>query len=97
MQLLAINARAAAGSCTLAQATVIRRVLETPRAHISGTLVKGVEVTSSWGLLRQRQVGLRLLDFRGLVGVLVDDGLYKLCQRSGLCLVIIHCRSLTLV
>lgn len=92
MQLLSINAGAAASSCTLAQATVIRRVLETPRAHISGTLVKGVKVTGNRGLVGQRQVGLGLLDFRGLVGVLVNDGLYGLCQRSALCLVIIQYR-----
>lgn len=73
VQLLTINAGTATSSGALTETTVIRGDLEAAGANSGGTLVKRVPVTGRWGLVRQGQVGFGILDFCGLVGVLVDD------------------------
>lgn len=80
VQLRAIDTDAAGSGGGLAQSTVALTGdwgLETARANVDGTLVGRAPVAGSRGLLRQRQVGLGLVDLLGLVGVLVDDGLDK--------------------
>lgn len=72
------NTRAASCSRGAAQSgvTLARNgSLHTSGADIDSALVGRVPVARSWGVLRQRQVGLGLLDLLGLVGVLFDDGL----------------------
>lgn len=54
VELVAINAGAAAGSCTLTQATVVRRELNSSRTNTSCTLVKRVPVAGHRGLIRER-------------------------------------------
>lgn len=75
VQLLTINAGTATSSGALTETTVVRGVLEATGANSGGTLVKRVPVTGRWRLVRQGQAGLGILNFCGLVGVLVDDRL----------------------
>lgn len=78
MQFRAVNTDAAGsggGSTESAVALTGDRFLETAGANIDSTLIGGVPVAGSWGLVRQRQVGLGLVDLLWLVLVLVDDGL----------------------
>jgi hypothetical protein len=75
VQLLAINAGTAASSGALTETAVVRREFDAAGANRGGTLVERVPVAGRWGLIRQGEVGLGLLNFSGLVGVLVNDGL----------------------
>lgn len=51
--------------------------LNTTRADIDSSLIRGVPVTGDRGLVGEREVGLDLVDLLGLVGVLVDEGLFS--------------------
>ena len=81
VQLFTRDTDAAASSGGAAQGIIATvgseggRSLEATRADVNGALVGGVPVTSDWGVLGQRQVGLGLINFLGLVCVLVDDRL----------------------
>lgn len=80
MQFSTVDTDTAGSGGGLAKSTVALAgtgPLETARANVDGTLVGGVPVASSRGLVWQRQVGLGLVDLLLLVLVLVDDGLDK--------------------
>jgi hypothetical protein len=84
VQLLAVDAgTAASGSGAAKGGVVVTRdgTLDTTRADVDSSLVRGVPVTSDGGLVGERQVGLGLVDLLGLVGVLVDDGLKGWCDQ----------------
>lgn len=79
MQLSTIDTGAAGSGGRPAQSAVAFAgdgLFEAARSDVDCTLVGGVPVTGSGGLIGQGQVGLGLIDLLGLVGaVLVDDGL----------------------
>lgn len=80
VQLGAINAGTAAssGGATKSGIVVTRDgALNTTRADVDSSLIGGVPVAGDRGLVRKRQVGLSLVDLLGLVGVLVDEGLFS--------------------
>lgn len=54
------------------------RAFKASRADVDGSLVSRLPVACGWGLVRQRQVRLVLIDFFALVGFIVVDGLMKL-------------------
>lgn len=68
----------AAGSRRSAQGVVStsgNRSLKATGTNIDGSLIRRVPIAGSRGVLRQRQLGLGLVNLLGLVGVLVDDRL----------------------
>lgn len=78
VQFRAVDTDAALGGGGATESTVALAgdgLLESAGANVDGALVGGVPVASSWGLLRQGQVGLGLVDLLRFVLVLVDDGL----------------------
>lgn len=80
VQLCTVDAGTAAssGGATKGSVVVTRDgALETTRANVDSSLVRGVPVTGDGGLVRERQVGLDLVDLLGLIGVLVDEGLFS--------------------
>lgn len=83
VQLSAVDTGAAGRGGRPAQSAVTLTgdgLFEAARSDVDRTLVGGVPITFSWGLVGQGQVGLGLVDLLGLVGaVLVDDGLDR-CQ-----------------
>ena len=63
------------------------RAFASPRTNVDGSLIGGLPVTGFWGLVGQGQVGLVVVDFLALVGVIVDNGLietsaYKCLEAS---------------
>lgn len=54
------------------------RAFNASRADVDGSLVSRLPVAFGWGLVRQRQVRLVLIDFFALVGSIAVDGLVKL-------------------
>lgn len=79
VQFIAINTGTATSSSAFAQAAAVRRELNGSRANTSYALIHGVPVASNWRVLGERQVGLGALNFLGLVGIFVDNGLRISC------------------
>ena len=80
MQLLAVDTGTAASSSgTTKGGVVVTRdgTLDTTRADVDSSLVKGVPVTSDGGLVGERQVGPGVVNLLGLVDVLVDNRLIE--------------------
>lgn len=86
VQFLAINTDTAASSSAFTQAAAIRRELNGSGANTSDALIHRVPVTRNWRVLGERQVGLGVLNFLGLVGVFVDDGLRIMLENMNICL-----------
>jgi hypothetical protein len=80
VQLCTVDAGAAASSGGTTEGGIIVTgdgALNTTGANVDSSLVGGVPVTGDRGLVREREVGLGLVDLLGLVGVLVNEGLFR--------------------
>lgn len=80
VQLGAINAGTAANSGWATKGCIVVTrdgALNTARANVDSSLVRRVPVAGDGRLIREREVGLGLVDLLGLVGVLVDERLFS--------------------
>lgn len=80
VQLGAINADTAASSGWATKGCIVvtrNGALNTARANVDSSLVRGVPVAGDGRLIREREVGLGLVNLLGLVGVLVDERLFS--------------------